>query len=454
MTKIINSIEGARLKELDGFHSTLSDDYLVDKTNRQTKFIFEQFFDEGTFKGSERLALLNISYSIPSLISDKFSDYVGQPNMELDVDIEDFVSAFIWGGYGVFSSGIINDEYSVRYIAPDEYILESDGTQRVFTYINIYGDGITNILTQYILEQRYFGSILNNFLYKVDRLGVVRGSEVNGKLVPLTTLDATSGLPDEVDLGLDRSPITVVDNKKIRSRKYGDSEIIRFRSLVSSIEVAVVNIQDNFLKHLSALLALPASRLKKDPKTGLVDITELKAIAMEAGDTLPAYIMNTNPLISDSFIQIEGFLRQICAIVSIPEEFMGLKAIGGAESADAKRIRMTSFIKKVEKIRTKFAKGLENVEEIRRQWFGSSKEEFIVIWPAIFPEDPAQLVSQLSKAQIARLVSNKKAIMQYQSIDEDQAIAEQKEIKAEQEEILKEKEKESVINNNGKTNVG
>lgn len=97
MNKIINSIDGKHLYELDEFHSMLSDEYLYDKENKQTKFLLEQFYRYEQDKGIERMKLLNLSYSLPSLITEKFADYVGEPETSLDFELDSFVSSFIWG---------------------------------------------------------------------------------------------------------------------------------------------------------------------------------------------------------------------------------------------------------------------------------------------------------------------------------------------------------------------
>lgn len=440
MTLIINSIEGERIYDLETFESMLSDDYLTDKSNLQTKFLYDKFFDHGSLIRDDRLKLLNLSYSIPSLITDKFSDYVGQPNMPLDINLEDFVSNFIWGGSAVFSSSIVDDEFVAGSIPPDEYILENDGSERTFAAIVVFNEvgGLfaSNVSrNNYLFEQTYTtdGLILNK-LYKITKAISASSFTLLGEEVPLDSIAATEGIEESEDLRLGRSPLTVVNNKKVKYRKYGGSEVRRVRSLISSIEIELVNMQDQFLKHLTAKFAIPGSRLTKD-EDGQVDIKGLEVIVMEAGDNLPAYITNTNDLMDKSFEYIEGLLRQICAILSIPVEFIGLKEAGGVESADAKKIRLTSFIKKVEKIRDKFEVGLRDVDAVKELWFGKPEEEFFIIWPAIFPETSAELVDQLAKAQDARLISNKKAIMQYQNLSVEEAETEQADIIKENEAI-------------------
>jgi hypothetical protein len=431
MQKILNSIEGQRLYELETFHTMLSDDYLSNKDNLQTDFILDQFFKEtDRVKALKRLKLLNISYSLPSLITEKFSDYVGDATTTLDLDLDDYISAFIWGGYAVFIPRLVDGIFYVDYCSPDEYVIEDDGTERLLTYYQVY-DSQDKVKT-YVLEQIYAGNKVVRKLYELQKMANYKNFALEGTLVPLTTIAPTADLDQFETLpNIDFSPLVKVHNRKLVGRKYGTSEIRKVRSLISSIEIEAVNIQDQFLKHLQAKLAMPKSAMKVD-KEGNVNIRELEAYGMETGDTLPQFIVNSNPMIDKAFDQIEDFLRQICAILTIPTEFMGLKDGGSAESADTKKIRLVSFIKKVEKIRSKFEDGLKQIDQIRTLWTGQADTQFKIDWPAIFPDDPAELANQLSVAQDARLISNVHAIMRYNNMSEEDA-------KKEQEEINKEK---------------
>lgn len=424
MPKIINSSEGGRLYELDTFHQMLSDDYLTNEDNIQTKFVLDQFFNlKDNAKAKQRLALLNLSYSLPSLITEKFADYVGQPITILNVDLDDYISAFIWGGFSIFIPRLVDGVFMVDYASPDEYILEDDGSERLLTYYEIWDKADKK--TTYILEQIYVKNVVTRTLYEVSGTSNRKTYSVDGKIVPLTTIHATENLlPSEIIPKIDFSPLVKVHNRKLKGVKYGTSEIRKVRSLISSIEIEAVNIQDQFLKHLQAKLALPNSAMKLD-KDGQANIRDLEVFGMEVGDTLPAFIVNSNPLIDKSFEQIENFLRQICAILTIPTEFMGLKDGGSAESADTKKIRLVSFIKKVEKIRSRFESGLNQINVIRELWTGKTEEQFNISWPSIFPDDPQVLATELQTAQDAKLISNIKAIMKFQNLNEEDALKEQ-----------------------------
>lgn len=436
MAKIINSIEGQRLYELDVFHQMLSDDYLTNKDNIQTKFIFEQFFKNNAKLADERLALLNVSYSIPSLIVEKFSDYVGEPKTTLGFEIDSYVSAFIWGGVSVFRPKVVDGIFYIDYCSPDEYVVDDDGGERLFFYYDIVtsaGAGGSDQTTTYILQERYFENTVERTLFKVTKKQKYKEYSVEGTPVPLNSIYATLDLkefesfPEVKDKnGVLIAPLVKVHNRKLKTIKYGTSEIRKVRSLISSIEVEAVNIQDQFLKHLQAKLAVPKSGMKVE-KDGTVNVRDMEVFGMETGDTLPAYIMNSNPLIDKSFQQIEDYVRQIAAILTLPTEFFGLKDAGGAESAETKKIRLVSFVKKIEKIRKKFEDALKKLNEIKKAWSTEkADDELIIAWPSIFPDNGMELATELSTAQDSKLISNKKAIMRYQGIDESSAEEEQK----------------------------
>ena len=423
MTKIINAFEGQRLYELDTLRKMLSDDYLTDPDNIQTKFVLKQFLQNCTsLSDNERLELLNISYSIPSIITEKFSDYVGEPKTTLDVDLDDFVSSFIWGGIAIFNPTFVNQEFDVEYIAPHQYLLDDDGTERVYNIYQIVRADGTNY-DAYFFERKWVKNVIYRKLYRIRSLQSSRNFAIEGEEVPLDTIYPTFGLkPEETIDGITKSPLVKVHNRKLQNIKYGSSEIRKVRSLISSIEIQALNIQDQFLKHLQSKLAMPKSAMATDKKTGKLLISNTEVIAMEAGDALPSYILNSNPLIDKSFTQMEDMLRQISVVSNLPVEFFGLKGQGGAESAESRKLRMASFIKKIETIRSKFEDGLTELNEIRKLWDNKNADETLTIqWPEIFPVATADLANELAVAQDAKLISNKKAVQRYQNITEADA---------------------------------
>lgn len=426
--KITTIIEGNRLRQISKYEEMLSDDYLSNLKIAQTAFIYEKFFKGGeSAQRQERLDLLNISYSIPLLISERLADYVGEPSSPYEeLDLFNFVFDYSWGGYSVMKCRKVDSKFVIEHISPDGYILCDDGSEQLLSYLLKEND--SGMVEQYVLVQTYTKGVIQNELYKLD-VGYTDGS-IKGSPVPLATLEETSGILEEEKTGFKENPIVVTHNTKISSTKYGDSDIRKVRSLITSIEVQAVNIQDQMLKHLQAKLAIPVSKMPINKKTGLVDISKLEVIGMENGDPHPMYVTNTNPLIEKSFEQIEKFIIQIATILAIPIEFFGIKAVGGAESEGTKIIRLSPFIKHVERVRKAFNKSFKKIEKIAKG-FNVSIEDTAIVWGDVFPKNKASEADELSIALDSRLISLKKAIMRYQGISAEEA---EKEVKI----ILKE----------------
>lgn len=425
--EIISAYNGDRLTELAKKEEALTDEYLSNTNHIQTEFILNQFFPDTDPATLKKLKLLNISYSLPYLIADKFSDYTGEPQTELEIEINRQVMAHSWGGYGIFNCQLVNSEFKVEYHTPAGYIRHPNGDEDLLTFYEAERDGISKRTTYYILMTRYYNSLgyLENRLY--ERKGATSSNTgFYGEEVGLDTLDYTRDLPPTQRTFLNRSPLVVFHNKKIKDPVYGVSDVVKVQSLVSSIEIAKVNIQDQLLKHLRAKFACPASHLPVD-KNGRADIRLLEAIAMEAGDPIPQYIFNQNPLIEKAFEDIEDNLRQIGTILALPLEFFNLKDAGGVESAEAKGIRLSPFLKKIQQIRDKVTMAYDDVLDIARQW-GVRVQDEEVAWDDVFPISKSEQVDELKKAKEANFISTRKSIMRYQDITAEDAEQELQEI--------------------------
>lgn len=429
--KITTKLEGDRLRQISNFEEMLSDEYLQNVKIAQTAFIYEKFFKGGEeLKRAERLRLLNISYSLPLLIAEKLADYVGEPSNPYEkFELFPFVFAYAWGGYSVFKCRKVNSKFVIEYHSPDGYILRDDGSEQLLTYM--VKENESGSLERYTFVQTYTKGKIQNELYKMDGFNTSSTGALEGTPVPLATLEATAQIKGEENTGIEENPIVVVHNTKLTSTKYGDSDIKKIRSLVSSIEIQAVNLQDQLLKHLQAKLAIPVSKMPVDKETGMVDMSKLEVIGMENGDPTPMYLTNTNPLIEKSFEQIEKMIIQISAILSIPVEFFGIKAVGGAESTDTKIIRLSPFIKRIERVRKSFDMAFDRIAEIAKGFGTSVSENAVISWTDIFPKNKQSEADELSVALDSQLISKKRAIMRYQGLDDKEAEEEMKTILAE-----------------------
>lgn len=430
MTQIISYQEYQRLEKVSDLEDYLFTDYLTDTTNPQTKFILEHFF----VNNKDKLATLNITYSIPAAICEIFSTYVGNPETPLGIDIDDQVESYIWGGMGIFICGMEEGGFNVRYGSPDGYVLNADGSEDILTrYIELKDNGLD--YKQYVLRQRYKDGVMTNELFDTGVAFSIDGDNrgllgVSGQQVPLETLGTTAGLQEQETISLPdgvNSPIVVVRNRYDKQHKYGRSELEKILPMTRSLEIQMVNMQDQFMKHLSSKLAIPAnsanrSLLIETDSSGnqYLNIKNAEAFFIEAGEQIPQYVQNTNPFIESCFQYIDTLVRQICGVLSIPVEFLSIKAQGSAESAESRQVRMSSFVKKIELIRRDFTVALRKIHSIAKHW-GVDVEDFMAEFPAIFPESKMQLAEEMSLAISAGFLSQQRAIERYQNINKEEA---------------------------------
>lgn len=425
MVKIVNSTEGKRIRELAEIRQMLSDNYLFDKKILQTKFLFDQFF-----LNDERMKLLNISFSLPSMVTSIFSDFTGEPQTNFEFETEETVASIVWGGYAVHVIRLIDGEIKIENFSPEGYIQNDDGSQVLITFINV--ENANNEIKRYALEQKYDKGILTNKLFLLKQDGSPTGIDyaIYGEEVALNTIEPTRNLQGQENLQTNGiNPVVVINNSMVGQEKYGLSEIKKVRSIISSIETQIVNIQDQLLKHLASILAIPSAKLPVD-KDGYVDMKRLQIIMMEANETPPIYVSNTNPLMEKSFDFIEKLILQLGAVLSVPVEFFNMHGSGGVESAEAKNVRLAPFLKKIMRFRRKTEKAVLEINEIAKLW-GKGEEKISFIWPEIFPVSKIEEVNEVGSAIDYGLLSRLKGIMKYQNLTEEEAMVELEKINAE-----------------------
>ena len=445
MIEIISSEDLKRLKKLSDLREMLSDDYLTNLQIYQTKFIYETFISktvksrrhiDGNYENKisealKRLELLNISYGIPSLVCEIISDYINEPAIDLDIMHEGLKEDFCWAGYAVLVSRENEDgEFFVDLIEPERFIDQGDYKKQILTYYE--QDSGRNKKQKYIFVQTYQKEngqwLLNNDLYLRDVQSPIfsqnnMGSGIVGKKVPLTSIPQTQTFAEQVTF--DKNPIYIVHNRK-RGQRYGSSEIAKVRSLISTIELQAVNIQDQLLKHLKAKIVLPTTMYlsnKVEKNGGKLDVSQLEAILTEAGMPDPKWLIQENPMIDKAFVYIDNCLKQIATELRIPGEFFQLKVQTGTESTDSKKLRMSNFFAKIDNARKKITKAYVYFMDLK-SGLDSDYEIEDVVYPPIIPESKSELSKELAIAKDSGLISQVRAIMKYNNFSREEAEAE------------------------------
>lgn len=419
---ILTAKQVKRLNNVIKNEKIFNNSYLTDTSFKETEFIYRTFFRSD----DDLLSIMNSSLVIPNRIVSIIEDYTWVAKTNVDYNLySETIYNLLLNGYAVTSSSVVNSEVITTLVPLDRYVNISDTEHWILTYLEEWDE-------LYILKQNYNPSWIESTLYRVQELPVYTlDNEIRGEKVNLNSLLATASLKELDTEYPEINFIKQVDYNKYDSESlYWISDIEKLYPLIRDLEIENASIKDQLMKHLRAKLIVPSGSLPVDG-TGSADIKDLDVLVVEAGEQAPSYLSNQNVLIDKSIERIKDILKQISSIVSIPLEFFGFEA-GGNDSAKAKTIRLSAFIKKIEKMRGKQEIFINNIYDIEKALnIINDKEENYILWWDVFPLDSLEILEELSTALESWLITKVKAIMKYQNITEEEALEEYESIQKE-----------------------
>ena len=241
---------------------------------------------------------------------------------------------------------------------------------------------------------------------------------------------------------LSELPIVQIEEMKLGSEQFSAGVIENIRSATEEICDCLNRISSQFIKHLSAKIAIPKSALdieiNQDGRE-VVQSKNLEVIPIEEGDPIPQYITNSNPLIEQQFVELERLLDMIAAAAEVPEKFVGREQRGGVEKVETKKLGMSEFLRKIEDYQATFADGLQNLIKMALLLEGYAVPDDFAIQVGFREGLPRDMDSELrvhTTAVDAGIESKKRAMMSYHGFSEDEYEAEQQQIEKEEKESL------------------
>lgn len=422
MPKIISSVDNNRMKSIESNKELINLDYLTDQSNSLTKLITDLFFnwkaDDVTVKAEwlEKLKVLNHTIALPYKIATTKSKFFGKPSTNLEVeDLREQVISYVYGGFSVFAIDETDEAWRpiINKYDPEQYVkgIEFD---MLVTYLTDENSKIYVFVKEFPNDQ---SGTVRNKLYKLV-WGIT--AWVEGNFVPLDTLDQTAHLEDEDNFWVQEDLLYTVHDYKLKNTAYGTPQIGMVRTLLNQLNVELVNIKDQFIKHLQAKLAIQgidASRMPKDADDN-INIRDAEAIFIENWANSPEYIQNRNELLKDAVEILDKYIGWIATSLSIPQELVWLSGQTGTESTESKGMRYSDFTKDIEDIhdwyKKAFAKMFEVVITIDKNYLQDSEEkEFTYMQESVMPRDGTALATELATAKTGGFVSNYTAVKKY-----------------------------------------
>lgn len=227
------------------------------------------------------------------------------------------------------------------------------------------------------------------------------------------------------------------DNRKVSWKYLGNNDYTDILDLLEEVNDRFTQISLQFIKHLNSKISLPewvSALLQNKDKS----IHNLEVFVHRQGEQPAQYIENHNSLIPEAQTYIDKILKLIWAITQIPISFFGFEESWGAEKVEALRIRLTRFLKKIQRKQRMMELTLKKLIKETLNFAGVQGEFSIdVKFSDAMLKDLQQNTQMYIDLYNNKLVSQETAIANIFSWEKDMVQKELTAIKTEQEEQQK-----------------
>lgn len=413
MKRIIQPSEKTKLMKQQQLKDLYTGDYLNDEQNENFKIISDIFFNNN----NTRCKAFNVGTGLFTSITDIISNFVGNPQNDLRVNLTPYIRDYVSVGKAVFwLKRNENKTYELYYIPAENHIV-SDWTSKVFTtYTQIEGEKLNQVF--YILRQEFTVWRVSNKLYKKE--SIINDS---WQEVPLDTLAETKHLEEEIVTDLEYPSIFYVEATDL---PWVQSELDRIKPIIYSIERKAVMFETQFLKEVDQYKIfenIDLSLYAND--VGEIDTNKMWKI-FENKNWLGSdikFVSNKNELISEAIKYEQTQLKKISAFTGIPSDFLGIEWVT-AISWTSRALMMWSFIEKIQNYRDLFQEFLLNIIKLlagQKNKDGKPITENFV-WDDIVNKSDKELVEELKIALEAGIVSRYTGIQKYLKVKTEEEV--------------------------------
>lgn len=248
--------------------------------------------------------------------------------------------------------------------------------------------------------------------------------------------------PREEDTKVPFPLVVHIANYSTDDSEMGLDDLTELRPMFDELNNRFSQVANILDKHADPAMAVPADVMEID-EYGRPIFKAAESKVFEIGhkdDIIPQYITWNGQLI-EAYSQIDRITKEILTVAEIPEVALGKAETGTSGSSGiAVRMRMNSLLSKVKRKRLYYNEGLKRlllIAQLVEHASGAEVDYEVTVPKLVFtdglPKDEAEETSiHLQKTGGAILKSQKTSMMELEGLSEEQADAEIKRIKEEQ----------------------
>ena len=223
--------------------------------------------------------------------------------------------------------------------------------------------------------------------------------------------------------GLSDFAVIQVSNTITSDRTTGMDDYTDIDSIISELMVRIGQISRILDKHANPSMQGPASALERDPVSGQYRLKVGSYFSIESKEDAGVSYITWDGQLDSNFKQIERLINLLYTISEMGSSVFGdmSQSAGQAPSGTALKRLMISALAKVNRIRMRFDSGLKNMFGLWGETMGLDLSDVSISWQDGLPADPKEEADIIKTRREATTMSQKRALMQYDKMSEEDA---------------------------------
>jgi hypothetical protein len=321
-------------------------------------------------------------------------------------------------------------------------IVDPDNFKKIINHViaYIYEDNDNKYISVQIHYKGYFDKLLYEMGSDANTNKIM--TNLNGTMISTQVSSNTIGRligTERVQTGLIDFAIQVTSNLITSDTITGFNDYDDINSLVCALMVRVGQIEKILDKHSEPSVSAPSSAFNKDPETGEYTVRMGNAFIRDSVDDVEPKYITWDAQLEANFKQIEVLLNQLYVLSEMGATLLGGEDKGNSNmSGRALKFKMISPLAKAKRITMLLDPVIKNVIKLVSSLKGDgindlTDKKITIKWQDGLPNDEFEEAEIIEKRRNSNTMSTKRALMQYDQMDEENADEEIERIQEEEE---------------------
>jgi len=307
-----------------------------------------------------------------------------------------------------------DDEDSIEYsvVSPEKYYPIYDGAHsNSVVGFELHHNFEENDVDYVLIETYTIGKIERSLFAKDKETGDLTDVPL-GRIFP--------DMEEEQNTNIDFLPVVHIKNFSTAGSRWGISDLKNIESLQHALNNRLSQIDTILDKHADPKMIVPQGTLNQNGEIDRGDMELFEVPSGEDGMVKPEYI-TWNANLKEAFEDVDMLIKQLARVAEIPLTLLGMDNGGAIESGVAIQLKYASLLKKIERKKAYFRRGVEDLYEKVLKASGVSDPSVNVDFGNSLPENRVEELTITDQRIANGTLSKIDAIKRLDKVDEEEA---------------------------------